>query len=203
MSSPCIRATRQSQAKMSQKSKDSPTTAKGKTSKGRKTLPRTNSPYLPRKNNIKLEPVSPSSKNSPSSKLSVAKSEIKIGSNFDSIKGELNDDAPLSCLDELFSSSSDSAEHKTDTLDDLEIPSNELGDASLPLLAIPDTTRAEAGPNWRLKEALLNSYHFGKATLKATDFSRSQSEIKTAEIIADQTHSLASKKYYVKLHLGM
>ena len=207
MSSPCSRHTRQQKSAAAKvkpnPGKDTPTIAKGKTSKippkNKKTSSRTDSPYLPRK--IKSEPLSPI-KTDNQIKLSISKTEIKIGNesvNTDEVS--LNDDTPLSNLDELFSTSSESIS-KDDTLTDLELTSDELGDVSLPVLSIPDEVRSEAGPNWRMKEALLNSFHFGKTTIKATDFARSQSEIKTAEILADKSHSMESKKYFVKIHLG-
>ena len=201
MSSPCSRHTRQQKsaaAKKPNSGKDTPIITKGK--KIKKSGNRTDSPYLPRK--IKSEPLSPI-KSENQAKLSISKTEIKISNEPNTIgDASLNDDTPLSNLDEIFSNSSESI-GKEDTLTDMEITSDELGDVSLPVLSIPDEVRSEAGPNWRMKEALLNSYHFGKTTIKATDFARSQSEIKTAEILADKSHSLESKKYFVKIHLGM
>ena len=210
MNSPCSRLTRQNSlatAKAKVAGKDTPNISKGKTSKTsksstkqKKSGTRTDSPYLPRK--IKSEPISPI-KSESQVKLSISKTEIKI-SDEPSIENSTLDDAPLTALEELFSNSSSSPDKSTknDTLVDMELNSDELDDVSLPVLSIPDEIRSEAGPNWRMKEALLNSYHFGKATIKATDFARSQSEIKTAEILADKTHSLESKKYFVKIHLG-
>ena len=204
MSSPCGRFTRTQAAAAKPKVKTSPKSAKGKTSKSPKTTVRSSSPYFPRK--IKTEPGT--SKDSNPSKLTVAKPEIKISGDSNPMElntGEHGDDTPLSILEELFSASSNESTGKispNDTLDDLEIGSDELNNAPLPLLAIPEATRTEAGPNWRMKEALLNSYHFGKPTISASEFARSQSEIKTAEVLADTTHSLESKKYYVKVHLG-
>ena len=205
MSSPCGRFTRNQASNKQPKGKSSPKTSKGKTTKSPKSVLRSDSPYLPRK--VKLEPNGNSKDLNPS-KLSISHPEIKI--NGDPNPLELNigghgDDTPLSMLDELFSeSSNESTENvsQNDTLGDMEINSDELSDAPLPLLAIPEATRTEAGPNWRMKEALLNSYHFGKPTISASEFARSQSETKTAEVLADTAHSLESKKYYVKIHLG-
>ena len=75
-------------------------------------------------------------------------------------------------------------------------------DASIEEIKIPDKVRKEAGPHWRLREAILCSYYFGRATLNASDFARSNAEVKTAEIIADPAHSENSKKYHVKTFLA-
>lgn len=194
-------------------------------------FPRSNSPYLPRRAKIKSEPGELSGADSTSSKLSISQSEIQIHAGkiepLDTIVGktdplvssdkfdspgkvkieskqiESGDDIPLSCLEELFSSSSGSSSKHNDTLGDLEFASDEIEDTSIPVISFPDLTRNEAGPNWRIKEALLNSYYFGKPTISATEFARSQSELKTAEVLEDSAHSLDSKKYYVKVHLGM
>ena len=185
----------------SEKSVKTPKSGTGRKVKNGSTtkpkLPRSDSPYLPRlpktesvKLEIKTEVVSPVK-----AQLKVINPEIK-----------LSDDTPLSALDELFSTSSGSINDSQSTSKDTSVPelnSDELEDDSLAPISIPDGVRKEAGSSWRLKEALLNSFHFGKATLRATEFARSKSEIKTAEVLADISHSLESKKFYVKLHLGM
>lgn len=216
MNTPCSRHTRQQSLAAAKSNsttgKDTPITSKGKTGKKpikpKKPAVRTDSPYFPRKlkteiPKIKSEPISPI-KAENSLKLSISKTEIEIeNESISNGNALLNDDAPLSALEVLFntSESSDKSE-QSDILNDMELTSDEIGEVSLPVLSIPNDVRSEAGPNWRMKEALLNSYHFGKTTIKATDFARSQSEIKTAEILADKTHSLASKKYFVKIHIG-
>lgn len=123
-------------------------------------------------------------------KLSVSNSKISIA-----------DETQPSTLDLLnISSSSDS--QSNDTLDKLsEIGSDELED-TVPTISIPDDIRTEAGTNWRLKEAILNSFHYGKETIKAHEFARSDSDLKTADIVCSDEHSLDSKKYRVKIHLG-
>ena len=125
-------------------------------------------------------------------KLSVSNSQISLDEN-----------APPSSLDILnTSNSSNGSQPSIDTLDKLsEINSDELED-TVPLIEIPNDIRTEAGSNWRLKEAILNSFHFGTATIKANEFARSDSDLKTAEIVASKDHTLDSKKYRVKIHLG-
>ena len=123
-------------------------------------------------------------------KLSVSSSQISLA-----------DDTPLSALESLNNSSG--SDPSTDTLDKLsEIGSDELADP-VPLIQIPDNIRAEAGTNWRLKEAILNSFHFGIPTIKSHEFARSDSDLKTAEILSSNEHTLDSKKYRVKMHLGI
>ena len=172
--------------------------SQGSTKKPKKPKPttkvRSDSPYLPRK--PKPEPVKTEHDSEEGSsgnrKLTILSPEIKI-----------HDDLPLTALEELYSSSSESTEIVKTSSDDLaELNSDELEDDSVAPLTIPDNIRTEVGANWRLKEALLNSYYFGKATMRSIDFSRSQSEIKTAQVLADPSHSLESKKFYVKIHLG-
>ena len=113
-----------------------------------------------------------------------------------------DDSQPLSSLDLLNESNSSDDKSLNDTLDKLsEIESDEF-DEKVPIIKIPDDIRAEAGSNWRLKEAILNSFHFGKASIKAHEFAKSDSDLKTAEIVASNEHSLDSKRYRVKIHLG-
>ena len=73
---------------------------------------------------------------------------------------------------------------------------------TLPKLDIPTSVRAAVGPNWRLKEGILNSYHFGAPSVRPTDFARSKLDIKTADIIANPHFSMDAKKHAVKLFLG-
>ena len=123
-------------------------------------------------------------------KLSVSNSKISLA-----------DDTQPSALD-LLNASTSSDSQSNDTLDKLsEIGSDELED-TVPTISIPDEIRTEAGTNWRLKEAILNSFHYGKETIKAHEFARSDSDLKTADIICSAEHSLDSKKYRVKIHLG-
>lgn len=127
-----------------------------------------------------------------SMKLSISSGKISLD----------EDTQPLSSLDLLNSSSSSENKSLDDTLDKLsEIGSDEF-DEKVPIINIPDDIRAEAGSNWRLKEAILNSFHFGKASIKAHEFAKSNSDLKTAEIVASSDHTLESKRYRVKIHLG-
>ena len=139
--------------------------------------------------NIMSTPPKPGQSNM---KLSVSNSKIALE----------EDSQPLSSLDLLNDSNSSENKSMDDTLDKLsEIESDEF-DEKLPIIKIPDNIRAEAGSNWRLKEAILNSFHFGKATIKAHEFAKSDSDLKTAEIVASSDHTLDSKRYRVKIHLG-
>ena len=72
----------------------------------------------------------------------------------------------------------------------------------LPNLQIPDSVRQAVGPNWRLKEAILNSYHFGRPSIRPIDFARSKIDTKTADIISNSQFSNDAKKHAVKLFLG-
>ena len=99
-------------------------------------------------------------------------------------------------------SSDGSSNIQSDTLDKLpELTSDEL-DTGVSKIEIPEDIRREAGQNWRLKEAILNSFHFGKNSIHSHEFARSDSDKKTAEVLASSDHTLESKKYRVKLHLG-
>ena len=49
----------------------------------------------------------------------------------------------------------------------------------------------------------MNSFHFGKASIRASEFAKSDSDLKTAEVVASDAHTLESKKFRVKLHLGI
>ena len=73
---------------------------------------------------------------------------------------------------------------------------------SLPKLEIPQAVRDAVGPNWRLKESVLNSYTFGAPSVRPIDFARSKLDDKTAEIIRNPNFSEEAKKYSVKRFLG-
>lgn len=73
---------------------------------------------------------------------------------------------------------------------------------TLQQLEIPNSIRNSVGPNWRMKEGLLNSYHFGAPSVRPTDFARSKLDVSTAEILANPNFSLEAKKHSVKLFLG-
>ena len=118
-------------------------------------------------------------------------------------KIDITDDMPLSNLDELNNSTSTENNSGSALLNDLpELDSDELNHTH-PVIEIPQEVRLEAGQNWRLKEAILNSFIFGKPSIKSQEFARSDSDIKTAEIVASAAHTMESKKFRVKLHLGM
>ena len=93
-------------------------------------------------------------------------------------------------------------ESMLDAILNSEDSSDDMKEPNLPEISIPDAIRKEAGQHWRLKEAILASYHYGRATIFAADFARSNSESKTAAVIADSKHSWDSKKHHVKLHLA-
>jgi len=143
---------------------------------------------------VKESDVPPSTppKPSPSGmKLSISNSEISLNEQ-------------KSALDALntTTSSESSINSQSDTLDKLsEITSDDV-DVGVSKIDIPDEIRKEAGQNWRLKEAILNSFHFGKNSIQSHEFARSDSDKKTAEVLASSDHTLESKKYRVKLHLG-
>ena len=127
------------------------------------------------------------------------KSNLKLSISANKI--DILDDTPLSNLDELNNSSSSENASGTDVLNELpELDSDEI--SQTPVIEIPQEVRLEAGQNWRLKEAILNSFIFGKPSIKSQEFARSDSDVKTAEIVASNDHSLDSKKFRVKLHLG-
>lgn len=149
-------------------------------------------PLLRKEKSIEAGSSTPPKPGSSSLKMSISNSQISLDENMHP-----------SSLDMLDASTSSGDTHNSsDPLDKLsEINSDELEDP-VPLIEIPSDIRSEAGSNWRLKEAILNSFHFGTATIKASEFARSDSDLKTAEIVASKDHTLDSKKYRVKIHLG-
>lgn len=88
---------------------------------------------------------------------------------------------------------------------DLESPSETIKHPDvekLPTIEIPDSVRTAVGPNWRLKEAILNSYHFGAPSVRPIDFARSKLDTKTAEIVGNSNFAHEAKKHAVKMFLG-
>ena len=185
-------------------SKDSPvpvpTEINGSTQKGPSTSkPKNNTkgdkkPPVPPK--PKLGNKTPSSKGkskksvTPKSidkKLAIAVKPMEISEKSDELDSiEIKSEPASGMLESLLQSDEDSGEIKSNSMD----------------ISIPDSIRKEAGKHWRLKEAILTSYHFGRATILAADFARSESESKTAAIITDPMHSWDSKKHHVKMHLA-
>ena len=179
-------------------------TPKGKTLKEPKPKPAKPSPKASSSQvtQIKKEsgsdaPMTPPKPGSSQLRLSISNNEIS-----------LDHSEPKSALETLNSSSNSESSREAgnnDTLDKIsEIHADEfeMGEPSVPLIQIPDDIRREAGQQWRLKEAIMNSFHFGKASIRAGEFARSDSDLKTAEIVASDAHTLESKKFRVKLHLG-
>ena len=141
-------------------------------------------------------PMTPPKPGSSQLKLSISNTEIN-----------LEQSEPKSALEALDSTSgsNSSRDSNNDTLDkisEIHAEEFEMGEPSVPLIQIPDDIRLEAGHQWRLKEAIMNSFHFGKASIRASEFARSDSDLKTAEVVASDAHTLDSKKFRVKLHLG-
>ena len=183
------RATRQ---KSTNESSVSPSGSKKSINKGKK-------PLVPPKPKMGTKTPSKStggkkgsSKNTPKSTEKIPKAslevsgqslEIEVYQNPSSSKSEPKPE-PESSLDAILHSEDDS------------------DDRTLVEISIPETIRNEAGPHWRLKEAILASYHYGRATISAADFARSNSDSKTAEIITNEAHTWDSKKHHVKLHLA-
>ena len=143
-------------------------------------------------------PMTPPKPGSSQMRLSISNTEIS-----------LDQSEPKSALESLNDSSgsnSSRGDGTNDTLDKIsEIHADEFdtSESLVPLIQIPDSIRQEAGQQWRLKEAIMNSFHFGKASIRAGEFAKSDSDLKTAEVVASDAHTLESKKFRVKLHLGM
>ena len=165
--------------------------------------PHSKTPNTKQKTKPKKSPVGSSkaghSKSHSESAVTPPKSNLKLSISANKI--DILDDTPLSNLDALNNSSSSENASGTDPLNELpELDSDEI--TQTPIIEIPQEVRLEAGQNWRLKEAILNSFIFGKPSIKSQEFARSDSDIKTAEVVASNEHSLDSKKFRVKLHLG-
>ena len=139
------------------------------------------------------------------------------GLNFSSPPSpEPHDDSPANEIDSTTITVND------DRLDDndqpMEIPSSENVESpsspkpetppelplieKLPSIEIPTSVRAAVGPNWRLKEGILNSYHFGTPSVRPIDFARSKLDTKTADIIGNSNFAPEAKKHAVKMFLG-
>lgn len=111
-----------------------------------------------------------------------------------------NDSAVIEVCDDLKSKGSTPMQTE-ETKNLIETPTESIHQP-LPSLNIPDSVRQAVGPNWRLKEAILNSYHFGRPSIWPMDFARSKLDIKTADIIANNNFAKDAKKHAVKLFLG-
>ena len=135
-------------------------------------------------------------------------SQLRLSISNNAINLDHSDPSQKSVLESLNNSDSNSSREAStnDTLDkisEIHAEEFELGEPTVPLIQIPNEIRTEAGQQWRLKEAIMNSFHFGKASIRASEFARSDSDLKTAEVVASDAHTLDSKKFRVKLHLGM
>ena len=104
-----------------------------------------------------------------------------------------------------FDMSIDSSDSVAKIENDNHLDANEgckYPEATVPEVSIPSHIRAEAGPNWRLKEGILGSYYYGNVTLGAVDFAKCEAEVSTADILADSNHTWESKCFHAKLFLA-
>ena len=142
-------------------------------------------------------PMTPPKPSSSQLRLSISNTEISLGqSGSKSALESLNDSSDSNSSRDI------GADDTLDKLSEINAEEFEMGEPSLPSIKIPDEIRVEAGQQWRLKEAIMNSFHFGKASIRASEFAKSNSDLKTAEVVASEAHTLESKKFRVKIHLG-
>ena len=143
--------------------------SKPKTSPKLKTSPKTKTKSVDKPKEPDLAPSTPPK---PSSlKLSISNGNIPL-------------DNQKSALESLDASTSSDGSTSLDPLEKIsEINSDDV-DPGVSKIEIPDEIRQEAGQNWRLKEAILNSFHLGKNSIHSHEFARSDSDKKTAEVKA-------------------
>lgn len=140
--------------------------------------------------------------NNKNAKNGVAPEESSDGEllvNANSKSNDEPDSATIEVSDDLKSNNPmEVDEIETTSVDNPKIPIP----PPLPKLEIPQNVRDAVGPNWRLKESVLNSYTFGPPSIRPIDFARSKLDDKTAEIIRNPMFSEEAKKYSVKRFLG-